>query len=281
MSNILVADAGSSKTNWSLLMEESDIPLRVSTSGINPAHQNPLAISEIILEVKNSLPQCQINEIYFFGAGCASRYLKTIVEKCLAEIFDADRIVVESDLLGAAIALFEDGKGVAAILGTGSNTGYYSEGKIVRQIPSLGYILGDEGAGVSLGKALLNGIFKQTLPKNIIEEFHHEYSLSVEDLIHKVYKEPKPAAFIASFTPFIMNHMKCEEIKVLAEERFKEFFKKNVLPYGYNLLTNIGMVGSIAYHFQEQVRHAAAYFDLNLSNILKEPMPSLEKYFRS
>ena len=276
---ILIADAGSSKTQWSFLNEEAIEPIRIQTAGVNPAHDSIEYIKKIIKEIKPKLKDYQIQRIYFYGAGCASFELKSLITTILKEELDCENVVVESDLLGAAVALFGNSSGVACILGTGSNTGLYNNGKIEPQIPSLGYILGDEGGGVALGKTLLNGIFKKNFSHELIDKFQEEYHLSIEQVIIKVYREPKPAAFIASFCPFIYQNLENLEIKNMVEQQFDIFFQKNIMPYSLTENYKLGFIGSVASNFSDLLKKSADKYKLKIHKIISNPIIELEKYF--
>lgn len=279
MDNILIADSGSTKTDWSLLKNRDTSPFRLQTSGINPAHCSDNEIQRIILEVKNKTCDSKIDAIFFYGAGCATNTLKNKIRYNLFNIFNIEKIEVDSDLIAAAIALFGDKKGIACILGTGSNSGLYENGVIKKQIPPLGYILGDEGSGVSLCKILLNGIFKHQFPEVIIEKFKDEYHLTLPELINSVYYSGSPASFIASFSPFILNNIDIPELREMVIKEFENFFNKNILPYGMLNNTKVGMVGSIAYNYRDLLNEAAKKYGLTISTIIKNPLPFLETYF--
>ena len=63
----LIADSGSTKTDWCLITENQSI--QISTPGINPFFQNEQEIKQLLCE--ELLPKIQaspINHIHFFGA---------------------------------------------------------------------------------------------------------------------------------------------------------------------------------------------------------------------
>ena len=278
MKDILIADAGSTKTDWSFFYEGSASPMKFSTVGINPAHISKESIQEILIGIKCSVGQLAIKKIVFFGAGCATDMMKEKISSAIDKVLACQDILVESDLTGAALAAWGDSEGLIAILGTGSATGYFKDGKIKKQIPSLGYLLGDEGSGYSLGRRLLNAIFKRLLPLSLIEKFEEEYHLSLSFLINEVYSKEKPAPFIASFSPFLLKNKEEESIQNLIAEEFDSFFQHNIIPYG-EITKEIRMVGSIAFKYQEFLQQSADKFGFKISKVIKEPMPYLEKYF--
>lgn len=279
MMPLLIADAGATKTVWSLLSGNESKILRITSHGINPVQDSLETIDEKVLDIKKQLPDLKIETIYYYGAGCASDALKNKVYSSLNHYFKEANIQVESDLLGAAVALFGDDEGIVGILGTGSNTGLYKKGKITQKIPSLGYILGDEGSGYALGKKLLNGIFKKQFSNSFNKKFYENFPITLDELIHQVYLEPKPVPFIASFASFIKDNLDFEEMNLLVIKEFDNFFLKNIIPYGLNVSNNIGLVGSIAYSFGDLIRLSAEKYDIRVIDIIKTPMPYLETYY--
>ncbi|MCH5225090.1 MAG: ATPase [Muribaculaceae bacterium] len=275
----LIVDSGSTKTLWSLLPLDGKNLIRVETPGLNPLHSSEQQMLATILKAKEDLGFPLVKEIKLFGAGCANSEINKAVEGLLKDTFQASEVSVESDMVGAALALFGDGSGVAAILGTGSNTCLFSQGKIINQIPSLGFILGDEGSGVALGKALLNNIFKRNLPSSILADFQKDYNLPLSLLIKKVYQESKPAPFIASFAPFLKKHIENPDVKVLVEKEFDKFFIRNVIPYGPDACKDVRILGSVAINFSNILKISAEKHGIKVNSILKDPMPSLELYY--
>lgn len=279
MKGILVADAGSTKTDWIFFQKGSSFAVRYQTPGINPAHTSIEYISSIVENVKIKLQGLEIENIHFFGAGCATENLNNKVLKAFSSKFPEAEISIKSDLEGAGLALFGNLEGIACILGTGSATGFYSDGKIKTKIPSLGFILGDEGGGVSLGKALLNAIFKKRLDTQLSHDFFEDYKLDLDLLLEKVYNEPRPAPFIASFTPFLSKNIKNESIQNLVKEEFRRFFGHNLIPYGNLNERKIGFVGSIAFNFDNILKEVADEYGLEIFKLLDEPLTAIYQYY--
>lgn len=272
---ILIADSGATKTDWCLGKNKADAQV-VQTQGINPFHQSKEHIAQVLIE--ELLPQLPTDEhithIHFYGAGCTPEK-SLIVKEELAKLFPDAIIDVQSDLLGAARALCGKEKGIACILGTGSNSCEFNGKEIVRNTPSLGYILGDEGSGASLGRILIGDWLKGQLPTALGDAFAHEYNLTQNDIIERVYRQPLANRFLANFTPFLHKHRTEPTIHTLLVGEFTRFFLRNVMTYDTTL--PIHFVGSIAHYFSEELTEAAQSLDLTIGRILRAPMEGLVK----
>ena len=272
----IIADSGSTKTHW-LVTTNSGQRSHYHTSGINPSLMDEEHIRHIISD--ELMPRLAtiwwvgpIESVEFYGAGCAGEEPLGRMRDVLAEFFKHARITVDSDMLGACKALLGAKSGVCAILGTGSNTCYYDGEKIAHSVPSLGFILGDEGGGAYLGKRLVADMLKGLMPEDISQAFRDKYQLTVADVVKHVYREPKPNKYLAQYTYFIAEHIDNAAIRTLVDDSFDAFIRRNILAYHLPALTPIHCVGSIAYVFREQLRQAIEKHDLTLGNLLKEPL---------
>ncbi|MBO4839856.1 MAG: ATPase [Bacteroidaceae bacterium] len=277
---ILIADSGSTKTDWILTTAENSI-LEVETMGINPVRDSQDAIFDVI---KNSLapkiPQkYQIQEVYFYGAGCIDPYKKNVRE-VLVEVFGSETgIAVESDLLGAARALCGNRAGIACILGTGSNSCLYDGKEIVSNTSPLGFILGDEGSGAFLGKTLVGNVLKKIFSPEIQQLFLQRFNLTPSIIINKVYREPMPNRFLASLVPFLAENREKAEIHDMLVWAFRQFFIRNVKAYNHPEM-EINIVGSIAFYFESEIMDAAAKERLKIGKILKKPAQEIADFHR-
>lgn len=275
---ILVADSGSTKTSW-VLAGNDGISMRIGTAGINPAVQNIDDIVVTMTDIASALPETP-REIHFYCAGCRGEARSSML-RLLHSVFEGEpqleKIEVESDLLGAARALFGDEEGIACILGTGSNSCLYDGNNIVENIPPLGYILGDEGSGAAIGKAFINALFKGRLPGWLQNEYFAETGQSYDIIIHRVYRRQCANRFLASISKFIAKHMEVNELTDIVEYNFEQFFDKNVCRYSRCDLP-VAAVGSIAYVYQEIFMNVASAKGLHVSKILKEPIDAIVDY---
>lgn len=274
---IIIADSGSTKTDWCIGNTNADCHV-VQTSGINPFYHSASEIGNLI--ASTLVPQLNdttgITAIFFYGAGCTPENA-VLVKEALLQSFPHSNLYVESDLLGAARALCGRQKGIACILGTGSNSCAYDGSRITSQVSPLGFILGDEGSGAVLGKRLAADCLKHRLPLALCHEFLSEYKLTPALLLDKVYCQPFPNRFLASFAPFLSTHRHMPEIRALLLSCFTDFFRRNVMYY-HPEGCPVHFTGSIAWHFREEVEAAAQTFGLRIGKILKSPIEGLADY---
>ncbi|SFG08754.1 hypothetical protein [Prevotella sp. KH2C16] len=280
---ILIADSGSTKTDWALIGEDNSVAY-YKTKGINPLFLSFEDIRKEICSLQHELPVLRIPlPVYFYGAGCTADKAPQMA-RMLQEAFrfpvEWQEIHVDTDLMAAARALLGNARGIACILGTGSNSCLYDGEKIVMNTPPLGFILGDEGSGASLGKHFLNGIFKGWLPENMREEFLAEFKITYPQLIERVYRQPYPNRFLASIVPFISKNLEINSVKQMIIRDFTDFFRLNIQQYHQPELS-IGFVGGVAYCFEPLLREVAQSEGFTVSTILKSPIEGLAKYHSS
>jgi N-acetylglucosamine kinase-like BadF-type ATPase len=272
---ILIADSGSTKTDWKLLSTSEDYSFQ--TMGINPFYMEDEEISAELLN--NVVPQLQKmpNALYFYGAGVIKEQ-KQRMEQILSKSFQNIYVEAEGDLLAAARALCGNKRGIACIMGTGANSCLYDGEKIIDNIPPLGFIQGDEGSGAVLGKKLITMYLKRELPENIAKEFYEEFGLDIADILKKIYKESFPNRFLANFSKFINKHLKNELIYRMVYDSFKEFLTRNVFKYTNYKKLDIHFVGSVAFYFKDVLIKIADEDGLKIGRIIKSPMDGLIKF---
>ena len=276
---ILIADSGSTKTHW-CLSQQGKVIRDVYTDGINPFYQTDMEIITLLAnQLIPKLETIDIDRIYFYGAGCAFPDKKILVSRGLVRFFGNSIIDIQSDLLGAARSLFQHEKGIACILGTGSNSSYYNGKEIVENVSPLGFILGDEGSGAVLGKQLIADCLKKQLPEWLCEKLLDEYELTPAMILDQVYKKPFPNRFLAQFTPFLSEHIEEPSIFNLVYDSFDAFFIRNVMQYPLEDM-KVGFIGSVAHYFRDTLEIVASERGINISEIIQNPMEGLVKYHR-
>ncbi len=288
----LIADSGSTKTDWAIVTGASQ-PVVLNTQGINPVHQSREEIVRILREEFVSLmasnpevqklrssailtPQFPL-AVYFYGSGIRPE-MESLMTVLLQETFpQAQTIEAHSDLLGAARALCGRNEGIACILGTGANSCLYDGNMIVKHTPALGYILGDEGSGAVLGKRFIHDLYGGLLSDKIRETFEKETKLTLAEIIKRVYRQPLANRFLASLSEFITNHLDDSGVRGVVVQNLVDFLRYHISPYNRQDLP-VSFVGSIAWHYQNELREAADRLGFKLGTVLKTPLAGLIRY---
>lgn len=278
---ILIADCGSTKTHWCLLNQNS-VEKEYFTIGMNAVLLTAVEMEAIVrreLLTQMGPLAAEVEEVYFYGAGCLGDEICGNVAAALGAVFTAARkIEADTDLLGAARALCGREPGIACILGTGSNSCYYDGNRIVDNVSPLGYILGDEGSGAVLGKILVGDVLKKQLPADLCEKFMTQLGLDRLGIIRRVYKEPAANRFLASMSPFLLANIERPEIQALVVGAFSAFFRRNIANYPAAEQYPVSFIGSIACYYEPQLREAAKPFGYTIGSIEKSPMAGLIAY---
>jgi len=276
----LIADSGSTKTHW-CVTDNAVVVKNIFTKGINPFYQTEDEIlNEVNLHLMPEVEGLQIDEIFFYGTGCSFPEKKAMVSRALGYHFKGIVIEIESDLLGAARSLFGRNKGIACILGTGSNSCLYDGQTIVENVSPLGFMLGDEGSGAVLGKKLVADCLKNQLPAEVKTKFMAQYELTPELILENAYKKPFPNRFLAGFAPFLLQNIEESSIFNLVYDSFDEFFVRNVMQYPLEDV-QVGFIGSIAFHFKDTLEIVASERGIEVAAIDQSPMEGLVKYHKS
>ena len=239
---ILIADSGSTKTDWCVVNHGKQIK-RITTEGTNPFFQTEEEISQVVKDkLMPHLDGVKIDAVYFYGAGCAFPEKNEIVHNAIYRHIPVT-IEVGSDLLAAARSLCGHKAGIACIMGTGSNSCYYDGKEIVNNISPLGYI----------------------------------FNLTPKEILDNVYKKPFPNRFLASVSPFLIENIEEPCIHRIVLNGFKNFFTRNVMQYDYKNV-KVHFIGSIAYYYKEVLEEAALALQIELGTIIKSPMEGLVEF---
>lgn len=280
----IVCDAGGTKSEWAVLSDDGMLRERLATPGINPSVMPDEEIARSVEEFRKKAIQTLSSgikevRVNFYGAGCNSDATNDRMRRILALTLEIDEacIEVDSDIVGAARALFGNSTGIVGILGTGSASALWADGRIADSIPSLGYVLGDEGSGAFMGKTLLNRYFKQELPSRLEEKLRKFTDLSLPTVIERVYRSASPNAYLASMVPFLRDYQDEEAIKEIIDGSLKLFFIKNVLKYNDIQVREIGFVGGVAVAFSRRLMEIGASCGYRVTQILQRPIEALAR----
>ncbi len=273
---ILIADSGSTKTDWAVVSK--DTTQHITTAGINPVHQDDATINEIVAQqLCPQMGDIVPTHIYFYGAGCVGGNTDKRMEEILHRHYSQAHIEIASDLLGAARSLCGNEKGMAAILGTGANSCYYDGSSIIANIPPLGYILGDEGSGASLGKSFLNKLLRNELGEALKEEFYATFNTDYHTLIHRIYREPAANRYLASLSPFIASHLDNKALYNIVADTFASFIDNHIAQYECTN-TPLHLTGSVAYYYRNIIAEVARNKGIEIGKITHTPIDGLITY---
>lgn len=277
---IVIADGGSTKTNWCLI-NEAGRKIYFNTEGYNPYFSDSDYIEN---SLKTSLPEHieadKLTEVYYYGAGCSTDANRQIVADAMQRIFVNARVYVGHDLLASCRALLGDSSGFAAILGTGTNTCLYDGKDISLNIDSLGYFLGDEGSGCYIGKHILADYMKGFMPKKLSRVFFETYHLTNEDIFDHIYNKPLPNRFCASFSKFIYDNKSDfgDYADAVVNNAFTAFFENLVIHYPDYKSYQLNCVGSVGYSFRDVLSLVANRYEMGLGKIIRSPIDDLVNY---
>ncbi len=277
MSIKLICDSGSTKAEWCLLNGKSK--KIVTTQGLSPYFLTTQQIQQIIeKELMPKIKNIRIDEVFFYGTGCSNPENVKSVKKAISLVFTKAKAAVDHDLMGAAKALCGSNKGIACILGTGSNSCFYNGKKIVKNSPGLGYILGDEGSGAYLGKKVIQYFLYKTFDEDLMDRFNAKYAINSVDILNHVYKQPLPNRYLASFVPFLIENRGHYMIENIIGDAFSDFFFNHVYKYRESWQMPINFVGSVAFGFKDVLKEMCNAYELQLGIVIKKPMDGLIKY---
>lgn len=281
---LIIVESGATKTAWRAVGEDGSVR-EVQTEGLSPTCLDREHTQTI---VRKAIPELNpegktVETIHFYGAGLVSRESATPITEALEMWCPFASVEYHSDILAAARGLWGNGSGVVAIMGTGSNSCLFENGEIVRNIRPGGYILGDEGSAVSLGRAFLADYIKGLVPEDISKEFDYEFGLDYNSIVRKVYKEQAASAFMASIAPFITQRFSHPYVQRLTEECLEGFIVRALSRYAEtaqdkDAARRIGVVGSFGYACREILQSIGKKYGIDFVKFIKSPIDELTRY---
>lgn len=273
----LIADSGATKAEWSLI-DRGKIKT-IITQGISPYFLDAGQITTLLQkELKPRLKNATIEEVFYYGTGCANPANAKIVKKALSSVFPSSRVDVQHDLMAAARALCGKNKGIACILGTGSNSCYYDGKKIVKNSPGLGYVLGDEGSGAYLGKKVIQYYLYGTFDEELRGRFDLTYTTNTSEILENVYKKPLPNRYLAGFAKFLAENRGHYMIENIIEDGLNDFFFNHLCKYKETWTLPVSFAGSVAFGFKDVLQQLCDSYEFEMGKVMKNPMPGLIEY---
>lgn len=289
----LIIDAGSTKMEW-ILLDGNEVKSRFQTEGFNPNYADRQCLENMVSSVETRFiasPNCEttfprrdesasLQSIHYYGTGCGNEQNCLLVKDVFQQRFPHTEIHVTHDTMAACHAVLGHEKGVACILGTGSNSCLYDGEKITAEAVSLGYLLGDEGSGMHIGREVVRAYFYGFMPEDLRQQFDAEYHLKLKDFIQRLYHEGQPSKYLASFAKFAGEHQKHPFVHDLVKQCFKVFIETFVLRFEGNQSMKVSFIGSVAFHFQDILKEALSDYGLALGEVMQAPAEGLIRYYQ-
>ncbi|MBF8457355.1 ATPase [Kaistella sp. G5-32] len=276
---IAIVDGGSTKCDWVILENSGKTHLKTTTLGFNPNIINPdFIVKEIDRNQELFFLKNHIEKVFFYGSGCGTPDNAKKVENEFVKAFPQAEVSIKEDMTAAAYAAYNGKPAIVCILGTGSNSCFFDGEKIRVDLPSLGFLIGDEGSGSALGKHLLRRFFMKKLPSDLDQDFRATYNLTIEDAIHNMYHNPRANAYLGEFNRFIAERKKHPYFQNMVFDELKNFLDYQVLPYPEAGEIEINFIGYIAFIYEDILRSAAAELNLKIGKVVQKPIESLVDY---
>ncbi|GEO08935.1 N-acetylglucosamine kinase [Segetibacter aerophilus] len=277
MSVQLIADSGATKCEWHLV--SNGIEKTIFTTGISPYFLQEEEIVELLK--KDLLPHLDnmvVNETYYYGTGLGNPKNVATIVSALKALLPQSSVEANTDLLAAARALCGNDRGIACILGTGSNSCYYDGKEIDKNIASLGYVLGDEGSGAHLGKKVIQYYLYNTFDEDLRFRFDAQFVTTYMEILENVYQKPFPNRYLAGFASFLSENRGHYMVENILEDGLNDFFFNHLNKYGESWTSPINFVGSVAFGFKDVLQELCNTYQLELGKVLKAPMDGLVKF---
>lgn len=273
---ILIADSGGSTTDWAYI-NESDSVQQCSTPGMNPNYTSVEMQRSILKEVFPNISRDAVFEVHMYSAGSSKKENKAQLRNVLEEKYSST-VEIHTDLLASARALFGKKEGIACILGTGSNAGYFNGEEFTIQSPTMGYLLDDPGSGFHIGKQLLKDFFYGFIPADIEEELHNKFPLQRDQVLENFYKQLFPNRYVARFCSVLADFKDTDYVKNLVGSCFIEFIDTELHFVLQKQQASLGFTGSVAYGFKEILESVLEAKGLKLVKVLDRPIEGLIEF---
>ncbi len=274
----LIIDSGSTKMGW-ILLDGQEVKAHFVTKGFNPNYSDIQTLESLVETCHGaSLPK-DIQSIHYYGTGCGNEQNCQLIKDVFQRHFPQAEITVTHDLMAACHALLGHEKGIACILGTGSNACVYDGENITERAVSLGYLVGDEGSGMHVGREVVKSYFYGFMPDDLRTQFELAYRLDLKGFIGNLYHCDQPSRYLASFARFAGEHQYNPYIKALVGQCFNDFIRAFVLRFDDCKSLKVSFVGSVAYHFQTILKEALEAYKMTLGEVMASPSDGLVRYY--
>ena len=271
---ILIADSGGTKTDWCYI--ENGQPVYLKTEGLHPFYLDTVPR---LAELNNKIGHLNPEKIWFYGAGCLNDQKAAPLKKLLNSLFPSVPAEFRSDLCGAGRAFFGDEPGIVAILGTGSGSGLMKDAELIRQVPPLGYILGDEGSAADIAKIILKDYLRNNTSEEISKWIQSvQPGLNMETVYQKLYIEKAGSKYLGSISGEILSGSCPESIFIYVENAFHEFVRQQLLPHKDFPVKDVAFTGGVAANHPELLKTVLNSYGFNIKSISAGVIDNLCRY---
>ena len=275
---ILVADSGSTKTNWIALDENGNTFFKIDTKGLNPAvFPKKTLYNRIVKKSELYKIKKEVKKIFFYGAGCGTETAKGYLKDVFEDIFSNAEIEIHEDTIAAVKSLQTDKPGIVCILGTGSNCSYFDGKETHQKIISLGYIIMDDASGNYYGKQIIRDYYYHKMPADLAVKFESNYDLSPDTIKEKLYKEDSPNTYLAGIGRFLIENKSSDYAQNVIKIGLRSFVENQILQFKESKNIPIYFVGSIAHFLHDEIVEVLSEYDLKLGKIVRHPITTLAK----
>ena len=270
---ILIADSGGSKTDWRLI--QGNQIHQFVTSGFNARTDD---FHRLMDTIPDEINLKEVAEFHFYLAGLNDSNKNNLKEQ-LKSIFENAHLHLHPDTLGVARSLYGNESGWVGILGTGSAAVYYDGQQIAKRKPSLGYILGDEGSGVDLGRRFVKGFFRGELSDSLRQQLASQFpKLTEETLLVKLYEEDEGREYLSHFVPYLADHQTNAEMHQIIQSAFESYFDAF---FTSERIETIAFSGSVAHYLSNVLDKGARRKGIGIKRIIQSPIAGLTLYHQN
>ena len=277
---IIIVESGATKSDWRRIDQNGVLVSRNLHQGTNVSSMKMDKVKSILTEGLKTIGATQEDRFYLYTAGVITEEIRKELQEHILSLVNFKEIDIQTDLVAAARGALGHQSGVAAIMGTGSNTCFYDGKQVSQAVYSGGFILGDDGSASVLGKLFINDYLKKLIPEDIAKDFESKFDVSYMSIVENVYRGSAPAAYLGGFAPFIVSHYDNPHIKSLVDYNFQNFIDRSLKAYNTKMYP-VGVVGGFAYACKDIFVTLCEKAGIRLTEIIKEPIEGLINYHLS
>ena len=276
----LLVDSGSTKADWIAIDNAGKVLFTTQTLGLNP---EVLLKEEIIKRLDDTFDishnKDNATHLFFYGAGCGTDRMKNFLAEVFEKYFSNAVVVVHEDTYAAVYATTpKNEEAIVCILGTGSNCSYFDGNILHQKVQSLGYIAMDDCSGNRFGRHLIRGYYFSKMPAAMAKELEETYNMDPDFIKNKLYKEPNPNAYLATFAKFLIKHKDTDFCKKYIYEELEEFVENYIKQFDNCTKIPVHFVGSIAFYLKDELEEVLSKSNIKMGNVLRRPIDGLIAY---